>query len=723
MISSMPFFRSPSLDVFVFHSIDAVVPFEKAWFTSIEQFNKTLDFIEENYQVLTMSEAIDAMAKRVLPKRTACLTFDDGDPTWLTNVVPELRRRKLFATFYVSTAALSGEILWHDRLADVFAQLTGAEFSCPAIGIRAMKIATTAQRIRAMDLITRLVKYQFATVRNTMLMELENACGIDHSTLRSDFSTQMVRELSSLGHEIGSHTMTHPILSFCGEKEAANEISKSRDELAEIIRAPVRSFSYPNGKPGLDFDLSHVAMVKKAGYTSAVTTAHGRFCLKNSSYLIPRFTPWGGSSATMRMQILKNRMSRPSSIFEPSRRVPVRIMVVENGTGFGGAVVALKSEISGLDAQTVLIKIVSPNDYGFKKFPVVHSVQNASTRLRRNWSAGADAVNALRSWAPEAIQNWLVSRADDMFNRLPYLVSLLWGAIRFHPDLIHGNNELNANREALLVAKILRLPYVQHIRGPIGPSAGNSYIKDWPDVYICVSRWLYFELGALGIATTRLQQLYDPVTVHHQPDSVTGRVRLHERLGLPANMILIAMVGMLLPWKGQELFLQAIEKMGRKVSGVHFLLVGQTPDYADPAYESRLREWVNERGLSDLVSFTGNIPDLHLHMHSFEITVSASLDPEPLGLVMLEAIMSGSYFVGPSHGATAEVVGDQEALGCLFAPGSVDSLAQALERVLVLRMQQRAACTIPSGAGLSCDPRFSQANATQVLMSIYRSVL
>ncbi|MDP1684470.1 glycosyltransferase [Hydrogenophaga sp.] len=712
---------SPSIDVFVFHSIDTVVPFEKAWFTSIEQFNKTLDFIEKNYRVLTMSEAIEALDKGGLPQRTACLTFDDGDPTWLTNVAPELQRRNFPATFYVSTGALAGEPIWHDRLADVFARLSAPEFSWPALGIRSLKMETAEQRIRAMEQITRLIKYQFAQVRNTMLTELELACGIDRSGRRSDFNAQMVRDLSAMGHEIGSHTVTHPILTFCSAGDALNEITQSREELAEIIRAPVRSFSYPNGKPGLDFDLDHAAMVKGAGYTSAVTTAHGRMSKGGSTFLIPRFTPWGSTPLSMRLQILQNRLSRPKPMFDPAVQKPMRVMVVENGTGFGGAVVALKSELGGLDARAVSIKIVSPNDYGLKALPVVQSLQRASTRRRRSGVVGMDSI-IKKAFRPSALQNWLVSRNDDIFNRAPYFAALLWGALWFRPHLIHGNNELSANREALLVAKILGLPYVQHIRGPIGPSAGNAYLKNWPSTYVAVSRWLYFELGKLGIAASRLQQMYDPIESTSSCEHERREICLPERLGLPRNALLVAMVGMLLPWKGQHLFLNAIEKLGRDLPNVHFLVVGETPEYADAAYEAGLRESVRDRKLSDIVSFTSNIPDLHRHMHSFQVTVSASLDPEPLGLVMLEALAAGSYFVGPAHGATAEVVGDQHHIGRLFTPGSVESLVEALRDALE-HVHQHASDGHRRPSGLSGDARFSKVNATQMLMTIYRSVL
>jgi glycosyltransferase involved in cell wall biosynthesis len=60
---------------------------------------------------------------------------------------------------------------------------------------------------------------------------------------------------------------------------------------------------------------------------------------------------------------------------------------------------------------------------------------------------------------------------------------------------------------------------------------------------------------------------------------------------------------------------------------------------------------------------------------------TASLEPEPLGLVMLEAMASGCVFVAPAFGAATEVV-DDGVNGFLFQPGSADSLADAIARAI-----------------------------------------
>jgi len=97
-----------------------------------------------------------------------------------------------------------------------------------------------------------------------------------------------VREMASAGMEIGSHTLSHPILSLLPDSQARVEIVGSKVRLEEELRQPVRSFCYPNGKRS-DFSEITKKIVKEAGYTSASTTEVDYFDCKTDLYEIPRF--------------------------------------------------------------------------------------------------------------------------------------------------------------------------------------------------------------------------------------------------------------------------------------------------------------------------------------------------------------------------------------------------------------------------------------------------
>jgi peptidoglycan/xylan/chitin deacetylase (PgdA/CDA1 family) len=65
---------------------------------------------------------------------------------------------------------------------------------------------------------------------------------------RGYLSEDQVRELSSLGFEIGSHSVTHPYLPSLAPRELRTEVLESKDRLEQIIGAPVDHFSCPGGR-------------------------------------------------------------------------------------------------------------------------------------------------------------------------------------------------------------------------------------------------------------------------------------------------------------------------------------------------------------------------------------------------------------------------------------------------------------------------------------------
>ena len=86
--------------------------------------------------------------------------------------------------------------------------------------------------------------------------------------------------------------MTHPILTRIDATTARSEIRDSKSSLEEITGATVTTFAYPNGKPGQDYDATHVAIVRECGFDLALSTAWGAATSESDYYQIPRIAPW-----------------------------------------------------------------------------------------------------------------------------------------------------------------------------------------------------------------------------------------------------------------------------------------------------------------------------------------------------------------------------------------------------------------------------------------------
>jgi len=75
-------------------------------------------------------------------------------------------------------------------------------------------------------------------------------------------------ELSSLGFEIGSHSMTHAYLTDLEEVDMRREISDSKLQLEQILGKPVEHFSCPGGR----FDARVARVAREAGYRTVSTS-------------------------------------------------------------------------------------------------------------------------------------------------------------------------------------------------------------------------------------------------------------------------------------------------------------------------------------------------------------------------------------------------------------------------------------------------------------------
>lgn len=388
----------------------------------------------------------------------------------------------------------------------------------------------------------------------------------------------------------------------------------------------------------------------------------------------------------MAIQVVRNLVSRIDTVSpgeDQTTAKPVRILSVENGAGFGGAIVALNTLLRNLPAHTCEAHVAINMPVG--DFSSVPAVRSTAVISDRNYDFRPIAKQ-LGQYLPYPLARPLqfgLGRLDDLFNRLPYLAKLLFHAWKLNPDVIHGNNEPNANREAMLVAKILRKPYVQHVRGDLGVTREQPWLLARPSIFIPVSRWLAGDLLMAGVSVERIRQIYDAVEFTTRPLEETDRSKIHHQFDLDRKVRLVAMVGMLVPWKGQSLFLDAVASLvkSNETQNVRFLIIGDTPERGDAKFKELLISKVSTLGLSENVIFAGKRDDLRQLMPEIDVVVSASTEPEPLGLVMLEAMYHGCVFVGPAHGAATEVI-QHGKNGYLFRPGDADSLAEGISEAL-----------------------------------------
>lgn len=285
---------SGHLSILIFHRVlsepDPLFPGE----LDEVRFGEIIAWINQWFQVLSLEEAVDCLARQSLPARAACITFDDGYADNATNALPILKRHEVPATFFIASGYLNGGRMWNDTIIEAVRGTQKPELALSAIGAGVLPVASVAAKRQAIERLIGLIKYRDPGERDELAAVVADQSGSDlpHDLMMSD--TQ-VRELHEAGMSVGAHTVDHPILRLCDTAEATRQINGSRDYLEELIGDKVTLFAYPNGKPGMDYRPDQARLLEKLGFQAAVSTAPGASHAGDDLFQLRRFTPWDRS--------------------------------------------------------------------------------------------------------------------------------------------------------------------------------------------------------------------------------------------------------------------------------------------------------------------------------------------------------------------------------------------------------------------------------------------
>jgi glycosyltransferase involved in cell wall biosynthesis len=142
--------------------------------------------------------------------------------------------------------------------------------------------------------------------------------------------------------------------------------------------------------------------------------------------------------------------------------------------------------------------------------------------------------------------------------------------------------------------------------------------------------------------------------------------------GLPTNAFLVGMFGRFTAWKGQHVALDAIAR----VPNAHLVLVGDAL-FGETGYAESLRARAKTLGITERVHFAGFQHDVASWMNVMDVVVHASTQPEPFGLVIIEAMAAGKPVIASNGGAVPEILRNREN-GLIVEPNDASELAQAI---------------------------------------------
>ena len=154
---------------------------------------------------------------------------------------------------------------------------------------------------------------------------------------------------------------------------------------------------------------------------------------------------------------------------------------------------------------------------------------------------------------------------------------------------------------------------------------------------------------------------------------------LRGELGWVDNPV-IAIVGRLQGWKGQETFLRAAALVLQRIPSARFLVVGGAILGWEGDYEAQLKDLARELRLGDSVRFVGHQSDVGPWYSAADVVVNASIG-EPFGMVVIEAMARCKPLVVTDSGGIPEIVTDGQE-GLLVPAVHPEPMAGALCRLV-----------------------------------------
>lgn len=231
---------------------------------------------------------------------------------------------------------------------------------------------------------------------------------------------------------------------------------------------------------------------------------------------------------------------------------------------------------------------------------------------------------------------------------------------RLMPDLVHLNNSYAANHEWMLACYLNNIRIVAHDRGARPPATLQTKVfTRLLDAIISVSDAYKNIVIKEGLKPKRIRRVYNGLDAEKlvKYRSQNDQRRVREELGIDHDTILVGMVGNIDHWKGQLVFAKAMDILLKQHIDIHGIIIGKTAKGAE-GYEQEIRNFLKNSKIEENVRLLGFREDIPQLLNAIDIFVHASVEPEPFGRVILEAMVMEKPIVATKPGGPCEIIED-----------------------------------------------------------------
>lgn len=286
------FFNRRKIKIICLHGIS--FNDEHQWFPSFFMSRETLierlDYIEKNFKVISLDQALELQKNKVINDNYVVITADDGFYNNYKILAYELVKRKMPATFYVSTKHVIDQrpVLRH-ILSYMFYKTKVKTLNTEKLNLsKSYSDLTDHNKLKELkDLLIDKYEYLAPEVIDEFMVLLGGELEIDYLALRDSrlfhlMNTNEMRELDQGLIKIELHTHNH--FDLDSPELADTEIELNKSILKEHLGRDCAHFCYPRGI----WSKKLWPILRKHQILSATSGEFGFFDQTSDTYSIPR---------------------------------------------------------------------------------------------------------------------------------------------------------------------------------------------------------------------------------------------------------------------------------------------------------------------------------------------------------------------------------------------------------------------------------------------------
>ena len=272
-------------------------------------------------------------------------------------------------------------------------------------------------------------------------------------------------------------------------------------------------------------------------------------------------------------------------------------------------------------------------------------------------------------------------------------IALIFIILFYNISIVHARSRAPA-WSCLIATKITRRKFVTTFHGTYNFT--NSIKKSYNSVMvrsnliIAGSNFIFSHIKENYSKYLDLKKkflvIFRGINVDYFDPTTTLEIEENDLLsswGVTSDRKLILMPGRLTSWKGQEVFIEALNLVNKELGHISFNAIILGADQGRDIYTKKIKRLAEQYRLMPQLKFVEHCKNMPLAYKVSNIVVSASIEPEAFGRVAIEAQSMEKPIIASNIGGSNETIINNIS-GFLFDSGNAESLSKKIIEVLNL---------------------------------------